>query len=397
MNRYILPLLTTALSMGAAVPAMAQNMFAPHVIVNGSVVTEWELQQRVRFLTLLRAPGDIAKQAESGLIEDRLRLDAAKQADITTTDEEVEAGMTEFAQRANLSSEQFVTQLESAGVDRTTFRDFVRAGVVWRAVVRQRYAGTVTINAADVDRMIEAQRKSPNIRVLLSELILPAPPGQENQAEDAAEDIVRRVEAGESFASFARQYSASQSSENGGALEWLPLSQLPPGLQPVFLGLEPGGVTQPLQIPNAIVIFQLRDKQEGAPTLRATEVDFAQYPLPVEGTAGEAATLRGSVDTCNDLYTSARRNGVAVQRQTQAETALPASIATALSGLDQNESAVVTVGGQPTLLMVCARRPISEDPVDRAAIENQLTNQQLNAISAVYLSQLRDNAIIQTP
>lgn len=397
MNRHILPLLTTALAMGAAAPALAQNLFAPHVIVNGSAVTEWELQQRMRFLTLLRAPGDIPQQAEDGLIEDRLRLDAARQAGIVTSDEEVEAGMSEFAQRANLTSEQFIAQLESAGVDRTTFRDFVRAGVVWRGVVRQRYASNVIINAADIDRVIEAQRKSPNIRVLLSELILPAPPGQEGQALAAAEDIVSEVEAGGNFAEFARQYSATPSAERGGALEWMPLSQLPPALQPVFQALNAGGVTQPLQIPNAVVIFQLRAKEEGAPTLRPTEVDFAQYPLPTTDPAQAAARLRSGLDTCNDLYTAARRNSVTVQRQTSGESALPDGIASTVQGLDQNESAVVNVGGQPTLLMLCARRPVSDEPVDRDAISQQLVNQQLNAMSAVYLSQLRDNAIIQTP
>ncbi|MDB6453138.1 peptidylprolyl isomerase [Falsirhodobacter sp. 20TX0035] len=399
MTRYILPLLTTALvsGFGAATPVLAQNLFAPHVIVNGSAVTEWELAQRRQFLTLLRAPGDIGQQAEDGLIEDRLRLDAAKQMGITASDEEVQQGMEEFAQRANLSADQFITQIESAGVDRTTFRDFVRAGVVWRGVIRQKYASSVVISDADIDRAIEAQKQAPNVRVLLSEMILPVPPGQENQALNAAEDIARRVQAGESFAEFARQYSATPSRENGGALEWMPLSDLPPPLQSVFLNLRPGGVTQPLQIPNAVALFQLRDRQETAPTKRPTEVEIARYPLPADNPTGAAAQIIGRVDGCNDLYSAARRDGVAVQRETRSEAGLPAELATAVAGLDQNETAVVTVGGQPTLLMVCARRPIAEEAVNRDEVRGELLNQQLNARAAVYLSQLRDDALIRTP
>lgn len=399
MTRYILPLLTTALvsGLGAGTPVLAQNLFAPHVIVNGSAVTEWELAQRRQFLTLLRAPGDIPKQAENGLIEDRLRLDAAKQMGITASDEEVQQGMEEFAQRANFTADQFITQIEAAGVDRTTFRDFVRAGVVWRAVIRQKYAASVVISDADIDRAVEAEKQAANVRVLLSELIMPVPPGQENQAMNAAEDIARRVEAGESFAEFARRYSATPSSANGGALEWMPLSDLPPGLQSVFMSLPTGGVTQPLQIPNAVALFQLRDRQETAPTKRPTEVEIARYPLPADNPTGAAAQINGRVDGCNDLYTLARRDGVAVQRETRAEASLPAELSSAVAGLDQDETAVVTVGGQPSLLMVCARRPIAEKAVDRDAIRGQLLNQQLNARSAVYLSQLRDNALIRTP
>ncbi|WP_128254226.1 peptidylprolyl isomerase [Falsirhodobacter deserti] len=396
MHRYTLPLLAAALIAGQSTPVLAQNLFAPNVIVNGSAVTEWELQQRIRFLTLLRAPGDIPQVAKDGLIEDRLRLDAARQAGITVSDAEIEDGMVEFAQRADLTAEQFISQIEAAGVDRATFRAFVEAGVLWRYVVRGRFANRVVINDADIDRAVEAQRQAPNIRVLLSEVILPVPPGQEAQALAAAEDIVRRVEAGANFAEFARQYSASRTADNGGALEWLSLAELPPGLQPVFLGLDAGGVTQPLQLPNAIAIFQLRAKEESAPTQRPTEVDYALYPLPAANAAEAAATVTARADTCNDLYAAARRNGVPVQRGTQAESQLPANLAPAIARLDQYESAVVN-GSAPSLVMLCARRPIQDQAVDRDAIRQQLTNQQLNALATVYLSQLRDNAIIRTP
>lgn len=395
MQRYTLPLLAMALGAAPTLPAMAQNLFAPHTIVNGSTVTEWEVQQRTRFLTLLRAPGDIPRLAVEGLIDDRLRADAAKQAGIEVPEADVENGMEEFAQRANLTTDQFVAQLASAGVDRSTFRDFVRAGVLWRNVVRERFAARVVINEADINRAVQAQLKAPSIRVLLSELILPAPPGQEAQALQAAEDIAARVEAGESFASFAQQYSAAPSGQNGGQLEWLALSQLPPALQPVFLGLSPGGVTQPLQVPNAIALFQLRAIDESAPTQRASEVDFARYPLPAENPAQAAAQLR--LDTCNDLYAAGRKNGVAVQRQTLPESQLPADLAQALSGLDENERTMLTTGGTPTLVMLCTRQPVQEEAVDRDAIRQQLTNQQLGALANVYLSQLRDNAIITTP
>ena len=90
--------------------ALAQDgLFAPVVTENKQVVTRYEVQQRVLFLKILRQPGDLTKMAMDGLIEDRLRQDAAKTLGVTVTADEVKAGMAEFAARANLSTEAFPT------------------------------------------------------------------------------------------------------------------------------------------------------------------------------------------------------------------------------------------------------------------------------------------------
>ncbi|HHH89571.1 MAG TPA: hypothetical protein ENK45_03285, partial [Aliiroseovarius sp.] len=39
--------------------AQAQNLFAPVARVNDGVITAYELSQRVAFLTLLKAPGNV--------------------------------------------------------------------------------------------------------------------------------------------------------------------------------------------------------------------------------------------------------------------------------------------------------------------------------------------------
>ncbi|MDH2326090.1 peptidylprolyl isomerase [Cereibacter sp. SYSU M97828] len=387
--------LAFALAAALATPVAAQNLFAPRVIVNDHAVTGWEMQQRVRFLELLRAPGDIQKTAYDGLIDDRLRLDAASRLGIEATDEQIRGGMEEFAQRANLPAEEFIRQIGTAGVEEETFRDFVKAGIVWREVVRQRYLQRVTITNAEVDRAIENMTTSANIRVLLSELILAAPPGQEGQALDFAEDLAAGISSEAEFSAAAQQYSAAPSAQNGGRIEWLSLNDLPPALRPTFLALRPGQVTSPLPIPNGVALFQLRQLQEGAPSQSATEVEIAQYALGADENPGE---VKARVDSCADLYTVARgKSEQALQFQTLPTANLPEDLALAVSQMDLGESAVMNRGGTPTFVMLCARRPVSEEPVNRNAVRDQLQNQRLGQLAEVYLDELRDNAIIRQP
>jgi len=80
----------------AALPASAQSPFETVITVNDAAITRFEVDQRARLLTLLRAPGDTQTQAREGLIEDRLRVREARRAGINPTPEEVQEGMSEF-------------------------------------------------------------------------------------------------------------------------------------------------------------------------------------------------------------------------------------------------------------------------------------------------------------
>ena len=168
-------------------PAQAQttggNPFAPVIMVNDLGITGYEIDQRMRFLELLRAPGDLREAAEKALIEDRIRVFAAERAGIRATEEQITAGMTEFAGRANLPVEEFIKALGQNGVEPQTFRDFVSAGLVWREVVRSDFAPKVQSSEADIDRAMALESdRGKGTRVLLSEVIIPAPPGNEAAA-----------------------------------------------------------------------------------------------------------------------------------------------------------------------------------------------------------------------
>ena len=170
----LLPLIALCLSLAASVlPAAAQQggLFAPRVAVNGQVVTNYEFDQRLRMLTLFGTKGDVAGEALQGLIDDRLRHFAARQIGLSVVPEAVEAGMTEFAGRANLSLEEFAKALAQGGVDIAALRDYVEAGLLWREVARNRYAGKITVSEAEIDRALAADTRRAAVRVLLAELV----------------------------------------------------------------------------------------------------------------------------------------------------------------------------------------------------------------------------------
>jgi peptidyl-prolyl cis-trans isomerase SurA len=396
--------LTSALLLVAALatPAAAQNLFAPVASVNDSVVTEFEVQQRVRFLQILNASGATRAAAIESLIDERLRSEAIRAAGLTLTEEGINGGLEEFAGRANLTRTEFTEALGQAGVAPETFRDFVINGIAWRDLIRARYGARVSVSEAEIDRALATQGGGgSNIRVLVSEIIIPAPPPDAARVGALAEEIAASTSTAQ-FSEYARRHSATASAPAGGQLPWQALSDLPPVLQPLLLALAPGEVTQPLSIPNAVALFQLRAIEEtGAPQNTYSAIEYAAYYMAggrSEQTLQQAANLRAQVDVCDDLYAFAKGQPEgALEREVKSPADLPRDFAIELSKLDEGEvsTALTRSDGQALVfLMLCGRTAEQNAEVSREDVSNSIRQRRLSGFADSLLDELRSDARI---
>lgn len=390
-----------AIALGMAAPAMAQTIFDPVVKVNDRAITGFEVDERANLLKVLRAPGDPRTQAVERLIDERLQLDAAAAAGIIPSADEVNAGLDEFASRANLSAEEFTKAIAPAGVSPETLRDFIRAGVAWRQLVQQKFGPRARASEAEVDRAL-AQSSRGGLRVLLTELILPAnTPDATANSERLAAEISQYTTAG-AFGSAVQNFSVAPSRAAGGRLDWLPLENLPPQIRGLVLTLAPGQVTPPIPVPNAIALFQLRAIEEtGTAAADIAAIDYAAYYIaggknPKALT--EAARVRASVDRCDDLYGIAKGQDESVlDRGTLPVAEIPQDIAIELAKLDAGEvsTALTRSDGQTLVfLMMCGRTANLSEDVSRQDILMQLSNERLASYANGYLAELRADAVI---
>lgn len=383
-------------------PVAAQNMFAPVASVNDSVVTEFEVQQRVKFLQILNARGATRKAAIESLISERLRGEAIRDAGLNLSEEGINAALEEFAGRANLSRVEFTAALARAGVEKETYRDFVINGIAWRDLIRARYGSRVNVSEVEIDRALASQGSGgSNIRVLVSEIIIPAPPPQAARVAAVAEKIAQSSTAAE-FSSYARKYSATATRPAGGRLPWQALSDLPPALQPLILSLAPGEVTQPLNIPNAVALFQLRDIEETSkPSKTYSAIEYAAYYMAggrSAETLQQAANLKNEVDVCDDLYAFAKGQPESVlDRETLPPAKIPQDFAIELSKLDEGEvsTALTRSEGQALVfLMLCGRTAEQNAEVNREDIAGSIRQRRLSGFADSLLSELRAEARI---
>lgn len=242
------------------------------------------------------------------------------------------------------------------------------------------------------------------LQVLLSEVIIPVTPQTLAQAEALADEIAQ-LQTVDAFSSAATQYSAAATRENGGRLDWLPIGNLPPALQPVILGLKNGEVTKPLSLPNAVALFQMRGLREvSTGTPRYSEIDYAVYYMAggrSPETLKAAAELRENVDGCEDLYGVAKGQPPEVLDRISAKPSeIPQDVAVELAKLDSGEvsTALTRNNGQTLMfLMLCKRTRDLGEETTRVDVANALTQQRLQAFSESLLEQLRADATIIEP
>jgi len=379
-------------------PAMAQSPFSAAVSVNDSVVTYYEIEQRALFLEVIRAPGNLQEQALEDLVNERLQVAEAVRMGVVAGPEEIEAGVREFAARAELEPGEFIRAMAEEGVAAETIRDFVANGISWRNVVRGRFANRAVITPAEIDDALLLAPRLESARILLAEIVVPFTPQNQDvlRSEMArlAGDLNGQIDR---FSEAAGRFSAAGTRENGGVTGWRPLAEVPPALRENLVPLAPGETWGPVSLGPAVAIFQMRglaDGPRGQPPI--TSVQYATIPLPSRATeegVAAATALRADIDVCDDLY--GQRPG-AFEIFDQAPGAIPADIAMALATLDAGEIAFNVTRNEGTVqlaVMMCARN-VADPEAGREAVRQQLFTERMSGYADGLLEELRADAMI---
>ena len=376
--------------------AQAQGLFDPVISVNRAAITAYELEQREQFLEILQRSSGMAQRARDDLIEDRLKMAAADRSGIKLSGAQLLSAMNEFAANANLELEQLLETLAQSGVDEQTYRDFIMVGVTWRELIRARFAARSAPSEAEIDRALASAAAQGGVKVLLTEIVLPAGSAEELNSARQTADRLGRISSTADFSEQARRLSVAQSRVNGGRLEWANMSDLPDGLRPIISGLRPGQITTPLEVPNAVVLFQLRDVAET--TAQSPEISAIEY-AHLKGPADAVKAATQMADTCDDFYGAAKDDpSLTLTIRSESPDQMSQALSLRLMGLDKNEfddmPAAAAAGDHAEIVMLCARVYAALEDVSRGQVADNLRSARISSLADGFLAELRASADI---
>jgi len=371
----------------------AEGIFDTIISVDGAAITNYELEQRILFFSFLNEPGDTLISSRQSLIDDRLKMAAGSKDGFALTPTELENAMLDFAKNSNQSLGGLLNLLNEGGVDAETFRDYVEVGVVWREVVRKRFGSQSQPTESEIDRALAAERAEGDISVLLTEIVLPAGPSQLEESRKIARELAKITSIG-SFSEKAKKLSVSSSRDNGGKIPWRNLKDLPNGLRQIIASLRPGQVAKPLEVQNAIVLFQLRDVEELG--LKAPEIISMKF-AKITGVNSVLDLATKTVNSCNDLYGLVKLDkDVVLEMLTQQPDEIEQATALRLNRLDRHEMSIFSDSPDSigNMIMLCERNYTTSADIPRSEVAKNIRAARLTNLAEGYLAELRTNATV---
>ena len=372
----------------------AKDIFVPAIQVDEMVITKYELDQRKLFFKLLNFPGDHEKQAKKTLIDDRLKKKAARNLGIKIDQAALQLEMKIFAERANLTTNQFIDQLKLAGVDKSTWVDYLTVPILWFNTVSKKFSSEILLSNSSNSRNI-SENTGTEVQVLLTEIIVPSNTGLKETATEIVEAI-RKIRSVEKFSEAAYRYSAAPTKTVGGKITWQSISNLPASVKPLVSGLSIGEVTEPLSIPGGIALFQLRNIREiKGSTSKDEIIDFLVFEF--EKNPKIETSIKSKVYGCEDLFFFSKKlKKSEINRTNSRIKSLSKSLQLVLSKLDENEFAFIRENDQRTqLIMVCKRQKeikLSNNKIKDFDSAN--SNKRLLNLANSYIENLRQKAQI---
>jgi len=147
-------------------------------LVNGDPITALDVAQRMRLSELMTHKASTRETALDELINEKIKLQQARNQRIEITDAQVDKVFSGMAQRTGRKTADFAAALNQAGIDMTRFRTRLRAELGWRQVLEQRSPGVFQVRDADLVAILLAHGEAAQTKAMqysLQQIILVVP------------------------------------------------------------------------------------------------------------------------------------------------------------------------------------------------------------------------------
>ena len=402
--------------LGLLTSVQAQSTQRIVAIVNNEIITQFDLGTRIKFIILSSSlpktkemARRISRQVLSGLINDYLKLQAAKKMKVKTTQNKINRAIQIIEKNNRMQPGEMRKLLTQENVDWRTFELQIEAGLGWRGAVVRQLRSSTKISDDAVDETIatiEANKGKPEYFV--AEIFIPFDPTKSiEMSRQTALELRSQIQNGANFSALARSFSKSASAAKGGNLGWIRSDQIDQNLSKIIVNMPKGSTTSPVQGADGFYILRLLNKRI-ASGVAATNVkaSLQQVFLPLRKTASQgeistqeklAAKISASSNSCSALEKKGAELGSkqSGHLDVQDTSRLPVKIRNVVQNipLSKASSPIRTATGY-LVLMVCERSGGAITEQVRSRIKNMLMERRAALVSRRMLRDIRRSAVL---
>jgi peptidyl-prolyl cis-trans isomerase SurA len=285
--KRIFALLLLCLAFGSAWPqagaprARVAQVDRIVAVVNSEVITQYELQSRVRdsLRELARrgtAPpesAELERQVLERMITERVQLQLARESAIRVDELDLDRTVARIAEANKMSLAEFRKVFEKDGIPFERFREELRNEVLLQRLREREVDNRISIAESEIETFMSEDSESRDGagELHLSHILIRVPdqatPEQLLRQRARADEVLKRLADGADFAQLAASYSDAPDGLQGGDMGWRSRDHVPDLYAQAAAGLQPGAASPVLRSPAGFHVLKLVDKRSAAAQL----------------------------------------------------------------------------------------------------------------------------------
>lgn len=394
------------------------NVYRPSATVNGEIITSTDIEQRMALIRIANNDMELSAEQEqrlrqqvfSNLIDEKLQIQAAKQAEIDIDENLINQQYAQLAARFKQTPDQFGKYLASKGSSSAAVKQQIRGEFAWDRLLSRNIQSTTNVSTDEVEQVLkrlEAAKGQDEYH--LGEIYLSATQDNAAAVEENARKIMQALQAGGSFAAYARQFSEASTAVVGGDLGWVRAGQIPASMAEAAAQMGPGQLVGPIAVPGGISIMLMVDRRQvltadprdAVLSLKQISLDFPPGISREQGTAmaSKFTEATSNISGCGAADAVAQSLGAQiVSRDNISMRQLPAPLQQTLLDMQVGRS-TQPFGAENegiSVLVLCGRdMPQAAGTPSAEQIEQRLLDEKVNKRAQRYLRDLRRDAVIE--
>ncbi len=279
-------MMAVLVALGPAIGAQSGILEQILVKVNGDIITKTELEQRQIAALRQRDPNfrpandaelkkalvEVTPEVIVNAVDELLLIQRGRELGYSLGNEQFRNIVENIKKENKIETEEaFQAALKQEGLTLEDLRRQIERNMLASRVQQAEVMGKISVSDVEVKQYYEAQKDTftTQPQVTLREMLIAVPTSdkginvaQDDEARAKAEDVRKRLEAGEPFARLASDLSDSGSKANGGLIGPISRGDLSPELQKEIAALKVGEMTRVLRTPRGYQIIKLESATE---------------------------------------------------------------------------------------------------------------------------------------
>jgi peptidyl-prolyl cis-trans isomerase SurA len=278
---------TSLAALAATIPLRAEIVEQVLVKVNGEIITKTEFEARqvaelrnrpelakasAASVELQRAIAQITPDLVLNAVDELLLIQRGREFGYALGDQQFAQYVEDIRKSQNLEEEaRFQEALKQEGLTMADLRRNIERSMLVSQVQRVEIMGKISINEEEARQYYDQHRTeftSPT-EITLREILLEVPTSDRgvNVAQDdalraSAEELRKRLLAGEPFPRLAGEHSAASSKANGGLIGPIHSDELAPQLRDLLASINVGDITDVLRAQRGYQILKLESRTD---------------------------------------------------------------------------------------------------------------------------------------